>query len=419
MRYKLNHVEIVDPNSPWNRKKKDIIIANGIIRQAKPSDTFDIEIDAKNCCLLPALCETYASVGDPGYEYREDIESLSEAAAMGGVTAVCAIADNDPVTQNKTQVEYFIKKTKGNLVEIWPIGAITEGLQGKNPTEMYDMHYSGAVAFSDAPHAIKNSGVMLRALQYVAPFDGVVYSIPVDENLMGDGQVNEGEISVKMGMKGISNIAEHLQIYRDLKLLEYSGGKIHFSGVTTEDGVRQIREAKKKGLNVSASVYLHHLFFTDKQVEEFDTNFKVFPPLRTSRDQKALLKGIQEGTIDILSSQHIPLDTESKRLEFEYALPGMANIEYTFSLGWTVLNDLEKLVQMMSIVPRKLLNQAAIGIFDNAPANVILVNTSEEYEVKKANRKSKSINSPFIGNKLKGKVKAVFNNGQMYMNDSQ
>ena len=417
MKYRLNKVEIIDPRSKWHKKRKDILVDNGVVREAKSDDKFDKEIDAKAYQLLPALCETYASIGDPGYEYREDIESLTEAALKGGVTIVCAIADNQPITQHKTHVDYLIKSTKNKLVEVWPIGAITDHLEGKNPTEFIDMHQAGAVAFSDAPHPVRSSGVMMRALQYSSPFDGLIYAVPYDDQLTFDGQVNESVLSVTMGLTGIPHLSESLQIYRDLRLLEYAGGKLHFTGVSTADGVRQIKEAKAKGLNVTASVYLHHLLFDENAVADFDTNFKVMPPLRTAKDQKALIKGLSDGTIDIVSVQHIPLDTESKRLEFEYAKPGMANLEFAFPLALKVLGDTEKVAQHFSINTREILNRPIAIIEENAKADFILVDSNATNNTSSNERKSKSSNSPFFNQELKGKVKAVFHNKLVHIND--
>jgi len=418
MRYRLNKVEIIDPASPWHRQVKDIIVDNGIIREAEgPEDEDTMTIDAQGLAVIPGLCETYASVGDPGHEYREDLESLAEAAAAGGVTAVCAIADNDPVTQHKTHVEYLSRKTRGKAVEVWPLGAITEGLKGRNPTEMFDMHYAGAVAYTDAPYPVANAGVMLRALQYVTPFNGVVFSVPYNASLAEDGQVNEGLVSVKMGMKGIPHLAESLQIHRDLQLLEYGGGRLHFTGVTTEDGIGQIRQAKAKGLQVTAAAYLHHLLFDDSTVAGFDTNYKVMPPLRTAKDIAALHEGLADGTIDMISAQHVPLDTESKRLEFEYATPGMANIEFAFAVALKALGTVEKVVQLYSLNPRKLLRQPEVSVQSGMPANLALVDLSAEFVPAANRRKSKSGNSPFYGQPLKGKVRAVFNNNQVIWNE--
>lgn len=421
MRYRINQVKVIDPASAWHRKVKDIVIENGIIQEASDSDSPEtLIINGLGCEIMPGFCETYAYTGDPGHEYREDLTSVSTAAAAGGVTNLCAIADNEPVTQHKAHVEYLRSKTKGLPVEIWPIGAVTEGLKGKNPTEIYDMYHAGAVAFSDAPNPVANAGVMLRALQYVQPFDGVIMTMAFNQSLSEEGQLNEGLVSVQLGMKGIPHLAESLQIHRDLELLAYGGGRIHFSGITTAEGVRQIRQAKDKGLNVTASVFLHHLFFDDTVLKGFDTNFKVMPPLRTEDDISALMSGISDGTIDIISTQHVPLDTEAKRLEFEYASPGMANLEYAFPLANTIIGErlnLDRVVELFSIHPRKMLRQAAVTIKAGAKANLVFADASADYTPSMSNRKSLSSNSPFIGYKLKGKVRGIFNNGQWVWNE--
>jgi dihydroorotase len=420
MKIRLNRIKVIDPLSPWNRKYKDLIIAEGKIFDAALSDlTPDRIIEAQGMEIMPGFCETYANIGDPGHEYREDFESVAAAAAAGGVTAVCAIADNDPVTQHKTHIEYLKKKTTGMPVEIWPIGAVTENLQGKNPTEMYDMHYSGAVAFSDAPHPVSNAGVMLRALQYLQPIDSVVIAVPYNQALSEDGQVNEGPVSVRLGMKGLPPLAESLQIHRDLELLKYGGGRLHFTGISTAEAVQQIRTAKEQGLNVTASVYLHHLFFDETATETFDTNFKVMPPLRTAIDISALMAGVEDGTIDCISTQHVPLDTEVKRLEFEYALPGMANLELAFPLANTIIGErigLDRVVELFAHQPRKILRKPLYIINEGASANFVLTDASESFVAGK-NKHSKSQNNSFEGQTLRGKVKAIFNNGEWIWNE--
>ena len=318
MKYRLLQAQVIDPASPWNGKTLDLDIENGKWSIAKDSISPDTQVfDLKGKVIMPGFCELYAYTGDPGHEYREDIISVTKAAAAGGFTAICAIPDAEPVTQHKTQVEYVLRKGSKTPAQVWPLGAITEGLQGKNPTEMYDMHYAGAVAFTDAPYPVSDAGVMLRALQYVQPFNGVIIQIPYNKSLVAEGQVNEGEISVSMGMKGISNLSESLQVHRDLELLEYGGGRLHFSGISTTEAVSQIRIAKAKGLQVTASVYLHHLLLDEQLLTGFDSIYKVMPPLRTQEDIDALWEGLVDGTLDAISTQHTPLDTESKRLEFE------------------------------------------------------------------------------------------------------
>jgi dihydroorotase len=409
----LKRVKVIDPLSPWHHQVKDILLSGGKIFEASDTSASPIEVvDAKGLEIMPGFCEMYANIGDPGHEYREDFESIAAAAAAGGVTAVCAIADNDPVTQHKTHVEYLRKKTDGKSVEIWPIGAVTEQLKGKNPTEIYDMHYAGAVAFSDAPHPIANAGVMLRALQYLQPIDSVVIAVPYNQALSEEGQVNEGPTSVRLGMKGLPPLAESLQIHRDLELLKYGGGRLHFSGISTADAVRQIRAAKEQGLDVTASVYLHHLYFDETATEGFDTNFKVMPPLRTSVDIAALMAGIEDGTIDCISTQHVPLDTEVKRLEFEYALPGMAYLELAFPVANTVIGERlgrHKLVELFAQAPRRILRKPIPTISHGATANFILTDANATFKAS-GNRYSKSPNTPFAGMELKGLVKAIYNN---------
>lgn len=421
MKVRFNQVKIIDPASPWHRKVKSILVDKGVIHEAEgEADAETLVIDGVGAELMPGFCEMYAASGDPGHEYRETLESLSAAAAAGGVTAVCVIADNDPITQHKTQIEYFVNRSKSSAVAVWPIGAITEGLKGKNPTEMYDMHYAGAVAFSDAPHPVANAGVMLRALQYVQPFDGVILTMPFNQALSEEGQINEGWMSVRLGMKGIPHLAETIQIKRDLELLAYGGGRLHFSGITTAEGVQLIREAKEKGLQATAAVFLHHLLFNEEDLADFDTHYKVMPPLRTEKDTAALMAGIQDGTIDVISTQHIPLDTESKRLEFEYALPGMANLEYAFALANTVIGErlgLDRIVELFSVQPRNILRKQPATIQQGAKAEFILTDASASFKAELQNRKSLSPNTPLIGYTLKGKVKGLFNNGQWLSNE--
>lgn len=417
MKYKLQNVRIIDPRSAWHQQVKDIIIDQGQIQEIGGNEEVDKVIDASGMAVLPGFFETYANVGDPGYEHREDLKTVTRAALKGGVTALCAIADNEPVSQHKSQIDYIIKNNPNKLVDIWPIGAVTENLKGVNPTEMLDMHHAGAIAFGDMPRPISNSGVMMRALQYVLPFDGIICTNSYDKGLAQDGQVNEGRVSIRMGVKGVPHLAETLQIYRDLELLEYTDGRLHISGVSTKEGVELIRKAKAKGLKVTASVYLHHLLFTEDKVSEFDTNYKVMPPLRTDQDQQALKAGLLDGTMDAISSQHIPLDIESKRLEFSYATPGMANMQFAFAMAWKALGDLTQIAEYYAIKPSQIFKKEVSVIEAGASANLILVNTEEAETISAKQRKSKSDNSPLFGQELVGVVKAVFNNQEVHWNE--
>lgn len=407
-RHLLKNITILDPSSPQNGKKTDVLIEQGKINFS--SDATDAEaIDFSGCYLAPGFCDLYVHIGDPGFEYREDIESVANAALSGGFTTLCATSDNHPITQTKAQVEYILNKAKNTPVRILPVGAVTENFDGKTPTEMLDMHHAGAVAFSDIPHSIKDSGVMLRALQYVQPFDGLVMTLPFDKTLVGDGQVNESEISVRMGMKGITNLSEYAAVQRDVELLKYTGGKLHFTGISAKESVDIIRRAKKEGLKVTCSVFVHHLISDESAVKNFDSNYKVFPPLRTQDDQAALIEGLKDGTIDCISSQHTPLNIDEKNVEFEVAGFGMTGLETAFGLLNKKLEGIiskERLIDLLAIQPKKIIQP------DYKNEDFVVLDFNAEWTFTEKDIHSKSKNTPYINQSLKGKVKAVYARGK-------
>jgi dihydroorotase len=253
--YLLKNITVLDKTSEHNGKKVNVLIENGKITKigAAVEDAALEIIDFSSSYLAPGFCDLYVNINDPGFEYREDITTVANAAIAGGFTTICATANNHPITQTKAQVEYILNNAKNTPITILPIGAVTENFDGKTPTEMLDMHYAGAIAFSDVPHGIKDSGVLLRALQYVQPFNGLIITMPFDKTLVGDGQVNESEISVRMGMKGITNLSEYSVVQRDIELLKYTGGKLHFVGISTKESIELIRKAK-------AEQFKHHVF---------------------------------------------------------------------------------------------------------------------------------------------------------------
>lgn len=405
--YLIKNITVLDKTSEHNGKKVNILIENGKVTKmtADLQDAAAEVMDFSGCYLAPGFCDLYVNIGDPGFEYREDITSVANAAIAGGFTTICAIADNHPITQGKAQVEYILNKAKNTSINILPIGAVTENFDGKTPTEMLDMHAAGAVAFSDVPHGIKDSGVLLRALQYVQPFDGLIITMPFDKTLVGDGQVNESEVSVRMGMKGITNLSEYAAVQRDIELLKYTGGKIHFAGISTAESIELIRKAKADKLNVTCSVFVHHLISDENDVKGFDSNYKVFPPLRTSADQQALIEGLKDGTVDCISTQHTPLNIDEKNVEFEVADFGMIGLETAFGLLNKRLENIiskERLIELLSASPRKIINQAS------SSSDFVILNFDEEWTLTEKNIKSKSKNSPYLNIPLKGSVKAVF-----------
>lgn len=410
--YLLKNITVLDMASVHNGKKVNVLIENGKITKIGEAieDAAVETIDFSGSYLAHGFCDLYVNINDPGFEYREDITSVANAAIAGGFTTICATADNHPITQTKAQVEYILNNAKNTPITILPIGAVTENFDGKTPTEMLDMHYAGAIAFSDVPHGIKDSGVLLRALQYVQPFNGLIITMPFDKTLVGDGQVNESEVSVRMGMKGITNLSEYSVVQRDIELLKYAGGKMHFVGISTKESIELIRKAKSEQLNITCSVFVHHLISDENEVKNFDSNYKVFPPLRIQDDQQALIEGLKDGTVDCISTQHTPLNIDEKNVEFEVADFGIIGLETAFGLLNKKLEGIiskERLIELLSANPRKIINQKTNSDF-------IILNFEEEYTFSEKNIKSKSKNTPYIGKPLKGKVKAVFSKGKFH-----
>lgn len=423
MKYLIKNSTLLNPDSElMNGQKIDWLIEDGIMTSVTENSSLaDAEIfDAANCFLAAGFCDLSVNINDPGFEYREDIESVSKAAIAGGFTTICAVANNHPITQTKAQVEYILNNAKNTAITILPIGAVTENFDGKTPTEMYDMHHAGAIAFSDVPHSIKDSGVLLRALQYVQPFDGLIITLPFDKTLVGDGQVNESEISVKMGVKGITNLSEFSVVQRDIELLKYAGGKLHVVGISTKESVDLIRKAKAEKLNITCSIFVHHLISNENDVKNFDSNYKVFPPLRTLEDQQSLIDALKDGTIDCISTQHTPLNIDEKNVEFEIADFGMIGLQTAFGLlNKKLENEIskEKLIELLSTNPRKIINQKNQINHTNHSSDFIILNFDEEYIYTEKNNLSKSKNSPYFNQTLKGKVKAVFAKGKLIINN--
>ena len=415
--YLLKNITVLDKTSEHNGNKVNVLIEKGKIAKigATIEDAAAETIDFSGSYLSPGFCDLYVNIGDPGFEYREDITSVANAAIAGGYTTICATADNHPITQSKAQVEYILNNAKNTPITILPIGAVTENFDGKTPTEMLDMHYAGAIAFSDVPHGIKDSGVLLRALQYVQPFNGLIITMPFDKTLVGDGQVNESEVSVRMGMKGITNLSEYSVVQRDIELLKYAGGKMHFVGISTKESIELIRKAKSEQLNITCSVFVHHLISDENEVKNFDSNYKVFPPLRIQDDQQALIEGLKDGTVDCISTQHTPLNIDEKNVEFEVADFGIIGLETAFGLLHKRLEKevpKERLIDLLSTNPRKIINQAA------SSSDFIILNFDEEWTLTEKNSKSKSRNSPYLNTPLKGKVKAVFSKGNFIITNN-
>ena len=409
---------ILDPQSPFHLQTKDILVENGLISQIRHriEASADEVIDADGHFISPGWFDMMSFFCDPGYEYKEDTLSGMRAAAAGGFTGVAVFADTFPVIDSKSEVEYLINKSRGSIVDVFPVGAVTKNSEGKELAEIYDMHAAGAVAFSDAPKPIMVAGLMMRGLLYVKKINGVIISHPHDDTIAPDGVMNEGVSSVYLGMNGIPALAEDLMVVRDIELAEYTGSRVHFSSITTREAVDRIREAKKKGIPVTAGVNPVHLVLDASSLAEFDSRYKIFPPLRTKEDIRALKEGLADGTIDVICSAHQPQNQELKEVEFEYAAAGMINLQTCFALANEALTGLlkpENLVEKMSVAPRKILGLAVPFITESAEANFTIFDTTAEWELTKEAILSKSGNTPFIGRTFQGKPLSIFNHNRL------
>ena len=413
----IKTVAILDPDSPHHKKQCDVFISKGIIKKIdqKIESEADLVVDGKNCFLSPGFFDLHVTFGEPGFEFKEDLASGCNAAAAGGFTGVVQMPSTYPVMQNSAGIEMIRNKTSGNLVSVQAAGALSVDLNGKDMTEMYDMHKSGAVCFTDHKNAVQDAGLMLRSLLYAKTFDGIVMSFPDDKSLSGKGQMNEGVASTQLGLKGIPNLAEEMMVARDIMLCEYAEGRIHFSTISTKESVERIRKAKKSRLKVTCDVAAHHLLLDESKLEDFDTRFKVKPPFRTKSDIEALIEGLKDGTIDAICSDHIPEDVENKIKEFDLSAFGAEALETAFAAANTALKNsmkIDQIIEKFTSGPGKIISQTKVKIAEGETANLTMFNPDEEWTVKESDIRSKSKNNPFIGMKLTGKVKAVFNNGQ-------
>ena len=411
----IKSATIIDPNSPFNQQIADVLIEKGIIKQVAALIETDTEIfDAEGKYLSPGFFDLNCNIGEPGLETKEDLDSGTAAAAAGGFTGIALMPNTVPPVHSKSEIEYLLNRSKKKLVDVYPLGTISNKREGKDLAEMYDMYLSGAKAFSDGNRPVQDAGLMERALLYAQGFDALVFSYPEDAAIAGKAKVNEGEVSTLLGMKGIPSLAEELIVARDLYLAEYTVSRIHFSTISTIRSVELIREAKRKGLEVTCDVAVHHLVLTDEALSGFDSLYKVKPPLRAQDDVDALLAGLKDGTIDAIVSQHTPHEVEFKDVEFEVAEFGITGLQTAFSLALKAGLDLSLIIEKMAVNPRLILNIDVPVVAEGQEANLVILDVEEIWAFNRKNNRSKSYNSPYIGHNLKGKVLLTCNNNQLY-----
>lgn len=408
---------IVDPKSDFQNETCDILIENGIISQISkqiPNSSKVREIKLDNLHVSQGWFDSSVSFGEPGFEERETLLNGLETAAYSGFTDVAVNSNTNPVIDNYTNIAFLKAKSHDHSVQLHPIGALTKNADGEDLAELYDMKNAGAVAYYDYQKPVKNPNLMKLALQYASNFDGLVYSFPQESKISGLGVVNENVISTSLGLKGNPTLAEELQIARDLFLLEYTGGKLHIPTISSAKSVELIRAAKAKKLDVSCSVAIHNLILTDEVLTTFDTRFKVLPPLRTQSDCDALIEGLKDGTIDMVTSDHNPIDIEHKKIEFDYAMYGSIGLETAFGALNTIFTTKQTIDLLTKGKDRLGVQSTPIAVGEKA--KLTLFNPEEKYTFTKEMIRSTSKNAIFENYQLKGKVYGIFSNNQLVLN---
>ena len=404
---------------------RDILIEDNKISRIGEgiSDAADQIIDAKGLAVLPGLVDAHCHLRDPGYEYKEDIKSGSISAAKGGFTSIACMPNTNPVIDNESIVRTIMEKASHEaVVNVYPIGAITKGLEGNELAEMGSMKAAGIVAVSDDGKPVMQASVMKKALIYAGGFGLTVISHCEDLNIAEGGSMNEGETSTRLGVHGIPSAAEDVMVSREIILSEYTGMPVHIAHVSTKGAVEMIRQAKKRGVLVTAETCPHYFTLTEKACEGYNTNAKMNPPLRTQEDVDAVIQGLKDGTIDIIATDHAPHHFDEKNVEFEMALNGIVGFETALPLALTYLVrpgllNLNQLIDKMSTKPSEILKIDKGDIRAEADADLVLVNLDEEYTIDTNDFLSKSKNSPFGGFKVTGRVKYTLVGGKIVYQD--
>ena len=412
MRILIKSAKIIDAQSSVHQEIKDVLVEDGKILGI--SDQINAEnaqiIEGEGLHLSTGWFDLKAFSMEPGFEHKDDLSHLCKSAKFGGFTDVAVFPNTSPVIQTKESLQFIQNAGKMGGVKLHPVAALTKDTAGQQMNELIDLHKAGAVAFSDGLHSSQNLGLLMRCLQYLQAVNGQLFYTPNITAISEGGQMHEGVTSTQLGMKGIPALAEELAIQQILAILEYTGGKIHFSSISTAKSVALIREAKKNGLQVTADIAAHQIFFTDQDMHAFDTHRKVMPPFRSQADNEELWNGLQDGTIDAITSSHLPQDTESKELEFDLADFGMIGLETTFATLCTKKPTdfaLETLIQRLTQGPRQVLGLAYTPIEAGNSLSLTLFTPDEQWVFDRNHIQSKSKNTPFIGQFFRGKAIAT------------
>lgn len=422
MKLILNNVRIIHPENKNSDKETDILLSDGVItkigRLSEDDKNNSKTFDLKGKYIAPGFLDMHVHLREPGREDEETVQSGCDSAANGGFTAVACMPNTEPAIDTAEVVSFIKKQAENHLVDVYPIAAATVGRKGELISPMAELYGAGAVAFSDDGCAIKTSGILKRALEY-----SLMYKVPIiehceDESLSG-GAMNESINSTLLGLPPVPSVSEEIIVMRDILMAEYTGGRIHIAHISTKKSVEMVREAKKRGVKVTAEVTPHHFTLNDDAVKTYDTNTKMNPPLRTREDVDACIKGLKDGTIDCIASDHAPHSIEEKETEFEYAPNGIIGLETELGLVLSELFHkkvltLDQVVEKLSINPRKILNIPIPNFKAGETANFTIFDADEVWTADINNFKSKSINSPFDKRIINGKAAGVINKKKMY-----
>lgn len=408
----IKSATIVDVSSKHHLKKRDLLLTDGKIEKIAsqiPNPDQRLEISLENLHLSSGWFDSSVCLGEPGFEERETIQNGLKTAALSGFTAVAVNPNTQPVIDSQADIQFLLSKAHGNPVSVYPIGAMTQQGNGVDLAELYDMKKAGAVAFYDYQKPVQNPLLLKLALQYTRNFNGLIITFCNDKQIAGNGVVHEEMTSTKLGLKGIPALAEELHINRNLYLLDYTEGKLHIPTISTEKSIQLIEEAKAKGLNVSCSVSINNLILTDEKLYEFDTRYKILPPLRTPEVNKKLIKALQEGIIDGVTSDHNPIDIEHKRVEFDHALYGSIGLESIFGALRNHFSTVETVDILTRLKGRFSVKHHPIN--EGETADLTLFNPDKEWIFTEAEIYSSSKNAAMLGEKLTGKAYGIYANG--------
>ena len=409
----IKSAKIIDADNSLDGKVFDIYIDKGIISNIdknidKPAKTI---ISRENLHVSIGWLDSSVCFGEPGLEEREDLENGIKSAGLSGFTDIVLNSETLPILDSKADISYIKSKTQNSVVSVHPLGALSKKSDSEELADLKEMYDVGCIGFNDFKKAIKNPNLLKTALQYVQHFDGLILSFPIEDSISKNAQVHEGEVSTKYGIKGFPPISEEIAVYRDLKILEYTDGKLLIPTISTTGSVKLINEAKSKGLKVWCSVSINNLFFNDDKLKDFDTRFKVMPPIRDEKTRKELVKYVNDGSIDLVTCDHCPIDIDNKKTDFENSFFGSTGLESSFG-ALNSLFDLNKTIKILtSGYDTFSINKPSLSV--GSEAKLTLFNPDIKYTFSKSNILSKSKNSSFIDSKLKGKAYGIVSNSKI------